>query len=182
MDMYEFVNRWEQVIYIPKSLLTPSLSGKKRLNNSYLRYLFIAQVIEYLANKSIFYNENSVGGQIISKAVATTSWKLGNMTIQQLDLMLQEMTVGLKLLDASDLGTYDTIGLKSIDENGQYVFGKVKSHCGFAYSLSGQGWESYRKQEYQILIAQLQSSRIGRFVSYCAIILSVKAIIITFWE
>ena len=177
--MAEFAKRWEQLMYVPKSLLTPSLSGKKRLDNSYLRYLFIAQVIEYLAHKSIFHNENSVGGRIISQAVATTSWMLGNMTIQQLDLMLQEMTVGLKLLDASDLGTYDTIGIKSVDENGEYVLGKVKSHCGFAYSLSERGWESYRKQEYQILIVQLQSSRIGRFVSYSAIILSVIAIIIT---
>lgn len=89
------------------------------------------------------------------------------------------MTVGLKLLDASDLGTYDTIGIKSVDENGKYVLGKVKSHCGFAYSLSERSWESYRKQEYQILVAQLQSLRIGRFVSYSAIILSVIAIIIT---
>ena len=100
--MDEFAKRWEQLMYVPKSLLTPSLSGKKRLDNSYLRYLFIAQVIEYLAHKSIFHNENSVGGRIISQAVATTSWMLGNMTIQQLDLMLQEMTVGLKLLRSEE--------------------------------------------------------------------------------
>lgn len=177
--MEEIRKRWERLIHVPKSILTPSLSGRKRLDNSYLRFLFIAQAIEYLAHKSIFEKETFIGGQIINQAVALTSWRLGNMTCAQLDLLLVEMAVGLQLLEFRDLGTRDTIDYKGMDKDGNIIVENVKAHCGFAYSLSERGWESYRNQEYQILAAQLQSTRISRLISYIAVGVSVIALIIT---
>ena len=176
--MEEAIKRWERLTYVPKSILTPSLSGKKRLNNSYLRFLFIAQTIEYLAHKSIFEKETFIGGQIITEAVALTYWRLGNISCAQLDLMLAEMAVGLELLDAKDLGTYDTIDYKGVDKDGNFIVENVKAHCGFAYTLSEKGWEAYRSQEYTKLVAQLQSTRIRRIVSYIALAVSIMAVFI----
>lgn len=178
--MEEIRKRWERLTHVPKSILTTSLSGRKRLNNSYLRFLFIAQTIEYLAHKSIFEKETFIGGRIISEAVALTYWRLGNITCAQLDLMLVEMAVGLQLLEVRDLGTHDTIDYKGVDNDGNIIIVEnVKAHCGFAYSLSERGWESYKNQEYQILAAQLQSTRISRLVSYIAVGVSVIALVVS---
>lgn len=181
--MDKLIKRWKELVAVPKSILTPSLSGKSRLDNSYLRYMFIAQTIEYLAHKTIFEGEIYIGGQIIAEAIiSNSSWRLGNRTCKEIELMLLEMATGLELLEAKDLGTYETTGIKSIDDNGKCIWSKVTRHCGFSYALSEKGWESYRKQEYQILLAQLQTSRINRFTAYAALVISVIAALFTMFS
>lgn len=181
--MDKLIQRWKELVAVPESILTPSLSGRSRLNNSYLRYMFIAQTIEYLAHKAIFDGEIYISSRIITYAIIPkSSWRLGNRTYKELELMLLEMAIGLELLEAKDLGTYETVGIKSIDDNGKCTCGKVTKHSGFSYALSEKGWKSYRNQEYQILLAQLQASRINRFTAYAALLISVIVALFTMFS
>lgn len=158
------------------SILTPIWSKKGVLTNTYLRFSFIAKVIEYLANKSIFHNIDSVHGNIIIEAICNTSWRLNYFeNLNHLHLLLYEMSQkGLDLIEIEDLGTctIPSIALK----DGKLSRENIKMHKGFSYRLSKKGWESYRKQEFQILVANIYAARISRFVSYSALFLSLIAI------
>lgn len=180
--MDDAIRRWKRLVNVPKSIFTPSLSGKNRLNNTYLRYLFIAQTIEYLAHKFLFENESYIADEIITEAVSCTSWRLGSRTCIELNTLLHEMSIGLGLLEAKDLGIYESMSLKRSEDGNEYYLSPIQRHAGFAFKLSDRGWTSYQNQEYQILVAQLQSSRIGRYVSYAAVIVAVIATIIAIFK
>jgi len=160
------------------SILSPSNSKTSVLTNTYLRMSFIAKVIDYLAHYSIYAKMEKIGGDIIIEAVCNTPKQLSLIPSNlQLLCLLHEMSeVGLGLLDSHDLGEKEME--VSILKDDKLIIKKQLVHQGFSYSLSVSGWEAYKTQKYQIILAEMLSARIGRVVSYSAILLSIIAIIV----
>lgn len=172
--------KFRKLLTEPSSSILSAANCKKGvLSNTYLRISFIAKVIDYLAHKSIYNKIDRIGGDVIIEAVCNSSKQLSLIpTNEQLECLLHEMSeVGLGLLDSYDLGKMD-IELPTI-EDGKVEIKNKSVHQGFSYSLSVSGWEAYKTQKYHIIFTEMLSARIGRIVSYSAILLSIIAIIVT---
>lgn len=160
------------------SILSASNSKNWILFNTYLRMSFIAKVIDYLAHKSIYTKMEEIGGDIIIEAVCNTSKQLAYIpsNIQLLCLLHEMSEVGLGLLESHDLGEKE-MDVPILEDN-KLIMKKQLVHQGFSYSLSIAGWEAYKTQKFQITFIEMLSARIGRIVSYSAILLSIIAIIV----
>lgn len=160
LDFEEYKRLHDLLVNTNTSLLTPHLGKGNHLFHNYLRFSFIAKVIEYLGHQSVFCQTEKIETTIICRAVCQTSISLNYLpTVDQLHALLYEMTVGLKLL------THSVVDSKTI-----------------LLSLSEKGWEAYRNQEFQILAANLKSAMIGRFVSYIALFVSIIALVVAFFS
>ena len=151
------------------NILTPNLGKGFHFLSAYHRIQFIAKVIEYLVSK---YPIENIAGNIILEAVCKTSWYLGLFpSEEQLKILLIEMATKLDLLEIEELGSIKI-------SNPMYFFDKsqpkeINKFLGYSYKLSLKGWESYQKQEYQILAAKLKEARISRYVSYTAVVIAL---------
>lgn len=180
-DLAKFIKLKTRLIQTSTNIITPTLGKGNHLHYSYLRVLFIAKTIDYLAEMSIFSHIQKIDGSLITDAVCETSKLLGiSPSENSLYMLLYEMSEGLCLLDREDMGSVEV-------ENPAYLIDKTKpryitKHLGFKYSLSEKGMRSYQNQEYQILAAELQSARISRFVSYSAVIIAFIALVISFFR
>lgn len=182
IDIEEYLRLRNLLTSTSTTILTPNL-GKwwhRHLFYSYLRFLFIAKVIDYLAYKKIFSKIEELPGDIITMSVCKTSWLLDTIIpASHIDILLFEMSEGLKLLNRRDLGT-------EMVANPMYLIDKTQPkekeiHKGFMYSLSEEGLETYANQTYHILASNLYSSRLGRFISYIALGVAFVTMIITFF-
>lgn len=157
-------------------LLTPLLGNGSHLVKSYHRVQFIAKVIEYMVYLSYSYGIEKVHGRIIIDALANTSWYLRMSPSQsQLEKLLIEMSLGLELLEIEDMGSIK-IPIDIDNKN------KISILLGRNFRLSPKGWESYRKQEYQILASDLYAARISRLVSYVAIIIALLTLFVSIYS
>lgn len=143
----------------------------------YHRIQFIAKVIEYTVYLDFIYGIEKVSGKIILEAVGKTSWYLNLCpSYRQLEMLLKEVAVGLGLLEYEKSGTVKVpnplYGINVDQEK------EIEKFLGYNFSLSNKGWESYQKQEYQILASNLFAAKISRYVSYTALILALLAIIV----
>lgn len=178
-EVSKYLELRKKLVSTHSSILTTTLGKGKHLHNSYLRTLFIARVIDYLAEKAIFSKIIQIPDSIIVDAVCESSHILSYTQTQEiLGCLLYEMSDGLELLDREDIGDITV-------ENPAYCFDKtepstIKKHLGFKYSLSKKGFESYQEQKFQILAANLLSTRISRFVSYTALAIAFLAFISKF--
>ncbi|WP_289300348.1 hypothetical protein [Xylanibacter muris] len=159
-------------------VISPNLGKGRHLHFLFLRISFVAKVIDYLAGMYIFSNISKLEGDIILSAVCKSSWMLSYLpTYNSLLLLLNEMAVGLELLNREDLGYEEVENPAFHLDNNKPKY--IKRHLGYNYSLSDKGILSYQRQEYQILYANLLSANINRFVSYAAVIIAFVALIVT---
>lgn len=181
-DIKRYLELREALCETSTTIVTPNL-GKwwhRHLFYSYLRFIFIAKVIDYLAFNKIFSELSELPGDIITRSVCKTSWLLNTIIpASHIDILLFEMSEGLKLLDRRNLGN-------GTAPNPMYHLDKTQPkekefHKGFMYSLSKKGMEAYSNQTYHILASNLYSSRIGRCVSYIALGVAVATMIITYF-
>ncbi len=159
-------------------VITPNLGKGRHLNYLFLRMSFIAKTIDYMAEMYMLTKTSKIDGDTILKAVCKSSWMLNNIpSYNSLMLLLNEMAVGLELLDRENLGYIEVENPAFHIDNSKPKF--IQEHLGYNYSLSEKGVLSYQKQEYQILYANLLSANINRFVSYAAVIIAFVALIVT---
>lgn len=176
-DLDKYLKLRELFTNTKSSIITPFLGKWNHLNNAYLRIKFISKVIDYLAEKEVFENIKAMPDHLIIEAVCNTSCSLNCfISFDKLNLLLSEMSIGLGLLDRTDLGYVNV-------NNPQHSFDKntaetIKKHVGYSYSLSNRGREVYQKQEYQILYYNLLSAKISRYVSYIAAFVAAIALLL----
>lgn len=176
-DILKYFELRKKLISTDTSIITPLLGKGKHLHNAYLRALFIAKVIDFLAEKAIFSKIIELPDDIIITAVSNSSRILSFTQTQEiLQCLLYEMSDGLELLDRTDLGVVKV-------PNPAYQFDKnqppeIEKHRGFNYMLSEKGFKAYQKQEFQILATNLISARISRVVSYSALLIALAAFIV----
>lgn len=159
------------------TLLTPNLGKGFHLRSSYYRFQFISKVIEYMVYIKATYGIEEVHGDVILDAVCKNSYFLQLFpTYNQLKLLLIEISLGLGLLDVIELGTIKVSNpLHNIDKSQP---DEIEKFLGYNFKLSAKGWDSYSKQEYQILASNLFAARLSRWVSYIAVIISLTALFI----
>lgn len=181
MSEYE---EFEQILKVRKtltstktSILTPNLGKGFHLMCSYHRFHFIAKVIEYMVYMKSTYGIEDVSGRIILDAVCEHSWYLKLVpSYKQLELLLIEISAGLGLLDVEELGTVNMPNpMYHIDKSQE---AEIKTFLGYKFKLSHKGWEAYKKQEYQILAANLFAARLSRCVSYIAVVIALSSLLI----
>lgn len=167
-----------ELLTTPKTdLLTPHLGKGNHLINSYYRIQFIAKVIEYMVYLASVYGIKKVSGEIILEAVGKTSWYLNLCpSYRQLEMLLIEVAVGLELLEIEKAGTIKVPNpLYGISANQET---EIDKFLGYNFKLSNKGWESYKKQEYQILASNLFAAKISRYVSYTALIIALLSFLV----
>ena len=159
------------------NLLTPHLGKGFHLIKSYYRIQFIAKVIEYMVYLASFYRIEKVSGKNILEAVGKTSWYLNFCpSYHQLEMLLIEVAVGLELLEIENAGTIKAPNpLYGIYTNQEK---EIEKFLGYSFKLSNKGWESYKKQEYQILASNLFATKISRYVSYTALIIALLSFLV----
>ena len=158
-------------------LLTPHLGKGNHLINSYHRIQFIAKVIEYMVYLASTHGIKKVNGKIILETVGKTSWYLNLCpSYRQLEMLLIEVAVGLELLEIENAGTIKVpnpfYGIKVDQEK------EIDKFLRYNFKLSNKGWESYQKQEYQILASNLFAAKISRYVAYIALIVALFALLV----
>lgn len=158
-------------------LLTPHLGKGNHLTKSYHRIQFIAKVIEYMVYLASTHGIKKVNGKIILEAVGKTSWYLDLCpSYRQLEMLLIEVAAGLELLEIEKAGTIKVPNpLYGINANQEKEIEKI---LGYNFKLSNKGWESYKKQEYQILASNLFAAKISRCISYIALIIALLSFLV----
>lgn len=158
-------------------IITPNLGNGFHLRSSFHRFQFIAKVLEYMAYMKTICGIEEISGDIILDAVCKHSWYLNFVpTNNKLKLLLLEISLGLGLLEVKDLGTIKVSNpLHQIDRSQPK---EIEKFLGHKFRLSPKGWESYSKQEYQILAANLFAARLGRCVSYIALLVALISLLI----
>ena len=118
-----------------------------------------------------------IAGDIILDAVSKHSWYLLSVpSYNQLKLLLLEVALGLGLLEVEELGAMKVSNPLHIIDRNQPA--EINQFLGHKFKLSSKGWESYRKQEYQILASNLFAARLGRCVSYMALLVALTSFLI----
>lgn len=119
-EVSKYLELRKKLVSTHSSILTTTLGKGKHLHNSYLRTLFIARVIDYLAEKAIFSKIIQIPDSIIIDAVCESSHILSYTQTQEiLGCLLYEMSDGLELLDREDIGDITV-------ENPAYCFDKTE--------------------------------------------------------
>ena len=91
-------------------------------------------------------------------------------------MLLIEVAVGLELLEIEKAGTMKVPNpLYGIYTNQEK---EIEKFLGYNFKLSNKGWESYQKQEYQILASNLFAAKISRYVAYIALIVALLALFV----
>lgn len=95
-EVSKYLELRKELVSTHSSILTTTLGKGKHLHNSYLRTLFIARVIDYLAEKAIFSKIIQIPDSIIIDAVCESSHILSYTQTQEiLGCLLYEMSDGL---------------------------------------------------------------------------------------
>lgn len=159
------------------NIITPNLGKGFHLISSYYRFQFIAKVIEYMVSMKMAYGIDELDGKTILDAVCKhTKYLLFVPSEDQLKLLMLEVSIGLGLLEDEELGTIKVSNPLHLIDKSQPA--EINQFLGHKFRLSSKGWESYSKQEYQILASNLFAARLGRCVSYIALLIALISLLI----